>query len=141
MPLLFVTHEIVCKVIASLNSQGASGPDGLPGAFYKHTVDVIVAPLAIIFNLSLQTGVIPDIWKKASITPVFKKGSPSDPANYRPISITCIACRLLEVVVRDGLLAHLRGCGIISSNQHGFLTRKSTTTQLLACCYDWNLGL
>ena len=43
--------------------------------------------------------------------------------------------------MRDGLLAHLRGCGIISSNQHGFLTRKSTTTQLLECCYDWNLGL
>ena len=42
--------------------------------------------------------------------------------------------------MRDGLLAHLRGCGI-SSNQHGFFTRKSTTTQLLECCYDWNLGL
>ncbi len=95
MPPLFITHEIVRKIIASLNSQGVPGPDRLPGAFYKNTVDVIVAPLAIIYNLSLQTGVIPDIWKKASITPVFKKGSPSDPSNYRPISITCIACRLL----------------------------------------------
>ena len=48
MPPLFVTHENVRKMIGNLQRQGAAGPDGLPGAFYKHTVDVVVAPLAII---------------------------------------------------------------------------------------------
>ena len=51
--------------------------------------------LAVIFNMSMQTGEIPSIWRFAIVTPVFKKGSLIDPTNYRPISLTCISCKLL----------------------------------------------
>jgi len=72
---------------------------------------------------------------------VFKKGSPSDPSNYRPISLTCISCKLLESVIKESLLCHLLQHNIINKHQHGFLRRKSTATQLLECNLDWNIAL
>jgi hypothetical protein len=92
-------------------------------------------------NISLQTADIPLIWKFASITPIFKRGSPSDPANYRPISLTCIASKLMEVGIKDTLLTHMYSSGLLNNSQHGFLKNKSTTTHLLECCLDWNVAL
>jgi len=96
---------------------------------------------SVIFNLSLQSGHFPGLWKCASITPVFFKRCTSDHANYRPISLTCIACKLLETGVKDTLLRYLLQHNLISPHQNGFLSRRSTTTQLLECCLDWNVTL
>ena len=114
-------------------ANGSAGPDNLPAEFYKVTDSFVRFPLSLIFNLylSIQIGELPDIWKVASVTPIFKKGSPSDPANYRPISLTCVACKLIETGIKSNLLNHLRRNNVISNSQHGFLSRKSTTTQLL----------
>jgi len=71
----------------------------------------------------------------------FKKGASSDPANYRPTSLTSIASKLLETCVKDTLLRYLLQHKLISPHQRGFLSRRSTTTQLLECCLDWNVAL
>ena len=141
MPTSFFTPFEVSKCIKNLKHNGSAGPDNLPAEFYKVTDSFVRFPLSIIFNLSIQTGELPDIWKVASVTPIFKKGSPSDPANYRPISLTCVACKLLETGIKSNLLNHLRRNNVISNSQHGFLSRKSTTTQLLECFSDWNIAL
>ena len=141
VPPIFFTPSLVTKYINKLKTNGSPGPDGIPPEFYKVTANFVSFPLSQIFNLSLQTGHLPALWKLASITPVFKKGAASDPANYRPISLTCIACKLLETGVKDNLLKYLSQHKIISRHQHGFLSRKSTTTQLLECCLDWNIAL
>ena len=91
--------------------------------------------------LSIQTGELPSIWKHACITAVFKKGSPSNPSNYRPISLTCIACKLIEIGIKEALINHLLQHKLISHHQHGFLSRKSTCTQLLECCANWNVAI
>ena len=141
MAAVFFTPEAVQKSIRGLKSNSSAGPDGLPAVFFKNAASLICFPLSVIFNLSLQTGDLPVIWKNASVTPVFKKGSPSDPSNYRPISLTCIACKLMECTIKDGLLLHLKQHGLIDRNQYGFLSRKSTTSHLLDCTLDWNLAL
>ena len=53
--------------------------------------------VAIMYNKSLTTGDIPNDWKLANVTPVFKKGSKSNPSNYRPVSLTVNLCKILEV--------------------------------------------
>ena len=101
----------------------------------------IAYPLSVIFNLSLQSGQFPEMWLSAIVTPVFKKGSRSDLANYRLISLTCVACILMEHGDKASILNHLLNNKIISQHQHGCLNKKSTATQLLECCLDWNLAL
>ena len=59
------------------------------------------------FGLILQHGSLPDCWKLANVTPIFKKGPSSNPDNYRPISLTCIICKVFESVIKDQLLAFL----------------------------------
>ena len=141
MPPVFFTPATVKKHIKHLKSNASPGPDGVPAEFYKATASFISFPLSIIFNISIQTGELPSIWKHACITPVFKKGSPSDPTNYRPISLTCIACKLIEMGIKEALMNHLLQHKLISQHQHGFLSRKSTNTQLLECCADWNVAM
>ena len=127
-------RSVLVSVSGHLQTGSTSGPDGLPAIFYKNTANSISYPLSILFNLSLQTADIPSVWKLASVTPIFKKGSPSDPSNYRPISLTCIASKLMEAGIKDHLLAHMKNSGVLSNCQHGFMARKSTTTHLLECC-------
>ena len=137
----FFTPDLVKKYIKLLKVNSGGGPDGLPAVFFRNTADCIAYPLSILFNISLQTADIPLVWKLASITPIYKKGSPSDPANYRPISLTCIASKLMEVGIKDTLLTHMKRAGLLNSFQHGFLKNRSTTTHLLECCLDWNVAL
>ena len=82
-----------------------------------------IAPiLAYIYNESLAQGNVPDDWRQANVAPVFKKGEKYDPANYRPVSLTCICCKTLENILAD--------C------QHGFCSQRSCETQLVQFFHD-----
>ena len=65
----------------------------------------------------------------------------SDPANYRPISLTCIACRIMEKIVKDTVMSYLYDHKLINKAQHGFLAKHSTVSQLLECTNDWTLSM
>ena len=55
--------------------------------------------LALIYNESLARGDVPDEWRQANVSPVFKKGEKYDAANYRQVSLTCICCKTLEHIL------------------------------------------
>ena len=57
------------------------------------------ASLCLLFSKSLELGIVPNDWKRADVTAVFKKGSKSDPGNL-PVSLTCIVCKVMESVMR-----------------------------------------
>ena len=86
-------------------------------------MEVLAGPIARIYNLSLSTGVFPDIFRHAIIHPVFKAGgkSPRDPGSYRPISILSSLSKILEIVVRNTLLEWLDTINFIPKSQFGFL--------------------
>ena len=97
--------------------------------------------LRFIFQQSLNSGCVPFDWKFALVNPVHKKGPRSDPANYRPISLTCISYKLLEHVISSSIMKHLDQNNILSPFQHGFRLRHSCETQLLATVHDLAKGI
>ena len=110
----------------------ASGPDMISAQFLKHTACSIAPSITNLFNLSLRVGRIPDKWKESVITPIPKSAAKSsDPGNYRPISLTCLLCKLLEKHVYGLMYEHLAKCQELSNLQWGFRSGRSTVTALL----------
>jgi len=133
--------DIVYAELHSLANKFSYGPDGLPAFFLKKLAFELAEPLATIFEVSFRSGILPKIWLEATVTPVFKKGSRTDVKNYRPISLTCVPCKVMEAIVRDKLTNFLTASAIVSPNQHGFLARRSTVTQLLSCLNHWTSAI
>ena len=80
----------VRKLLLSINPNKSPGPDGLHSKALKELTNVITEPLTIIFNVSKDTGIVPNIWKLGNIVALFKKGANTDHGNYRPVSLTSI---------------------------------------------------
>ncbi|PIK45564.1 hypothetical protein BSL78_17579 [Apostichopus japonicus] len=91
----------------------------------------ISGPLAILFNKSLDEGIVPDDWRAANVIPIFKKGSKHDPCNYRPVSLTSTACKILEMLIKDAIIKHLDDHQLLKDTQHGFTKGRSTLSNLL----------
>ena len=127
----------ISKHLKLINSQSSAGPDNYPGIFWHSLHSDIALPLSLIFNKSFSSGCLPSCWKHSVITPIFKKGDPTMAANYRPISLTSIPCKVMESIVREALLDHLTINNFLSPDQHGFLASHSTGSQLLECINDW----
>ncbi len=75
---------------------------------------------------------MPEDWRLANVTPIFKKGSKQDKANYRPISLTSVVCKLMESVIRDKVTTFVEQNNLIRNSQHGFSRGKSCLTNLLS---------
>ena len=142
MSSITFSAELVKRYLLSQKNSLTSGVDGLPQAFFKNCACSLSVPLSIIFTKSYRLGTIPNSWRSANITPIYKgSGSAHSPNNYRPISLTCIASKVMELIVRDNILTFLRSNDLISHSQHGFLPGKSTTSQLIETLNDWTLSL
>ena len=121
----------VQKKLADLRQDSAPGPDGITARVLKDHAEALAPALTWIYNKSMKEGVVPEDWRRANVTPIFKKGSKADPGNYRPVSLTSIPCRVMESCIRDGIVDHLERNKLIRSSQHGFMRKKSCTTNLL----------
>ena len=84
---------------------------------------------------------MPEDWTKARVTPIYKKGDKSSAANYRPISLTCIACKIQEHIVTSHLVKHLNVNNILYDLQHGFREKRSCETQLVMLIEDLSRNL
>ena len=137
-----VEDSDIIKAMKNMNSNSAAGPDGIHPKFINNIFSYLVKPLKKIFNLSLSTGVAPDSWKFSEVIPIYKNNrKPNNCASYRPVSLTSYMSKLLEKIIHTKLLKHLTDFDVITKSQHGFLSRKSTTTNLLECLNDWTLAL
>ena len=127
----------VIKIVKSLKNDSSSGLDNFTPFFLKNILAYIANPLNKLFNVSLDEGKIPEDWKKASIIPIFKKGDRQNVKNYRPVSLTSTICKILERIIREQLMKYLLDNNIIPSEQHGFMPKKSTMTNLIECMDSW----
>ena len=132
-----ITPEIVRKKLQKLNISKSPGPDALHPRILNELSHTICTPLSIIYNQSIVSGTLPSQWKTANITAIHKKGNKSLASNYRPISLTCIVCKILESIIRDAVMKHMIKNNLLSNKQYGFISGRSTVLQLLHVLDTW----
>ena len=128
---VYISEVMVVKMLENLKEDKAPGIDEIHPKFLKEVRNEIGAILAGIFNDSIKSGVIPRDWRDAIVTPLFKKGSRGETSNYRPVSLTCIICKVLERIVKERMVEHLNKNRLINNSQHGFTKGRSCLTNLL----------
>ena len=131
-----LSTSIVWDILRSLPSKNSTSPDNIPYILLKYCADSLAEIITDIFRCIIDNGQIPSIWKSSLIIPLYKKGEKSDPTNYRPISLTCTLCRILERIIAKQLIKYLEDKKFFNQNQFGFLKSRSTTTQLLSTMDD-----
>ena len=132
-----VSKDGVIKLLKGLNSSKALGPDELHPRVLKELATELGPVFAHLFQQSIDTGEIPKEWSLANICPLFKKSDRSLACNYRPVSLTCVPCKLLEHIVCSNIMAHLYEHKLLSDRQHAFRKGHSCETQLTTVIIDW----
>ena len=108
-----------------------AGPDDIPSRVLKLCAAEVCPFLQFIFTQSLNEGTIPSDWLKANITPIHKKGDRCVPANYRPISLASVCCKVMEHIIFHSCMSHLESNDIINFAQHGLRPGDLCTSQLI----------
>jgi len=75
---------------------------------------------------------VPEDWRKANVTPIFKKGKKEDPGNYRLVSLTSIPEKVIEEIILNVVIKQVEKKKVIECSQHGFTKGKSCLTNLIA---------
>ena len=123
-----VSAARVASLLSTLDRSKACGSDNLSGFTLRECADVLAAPLSVLFNKCLSTGVFPTRWKDATVIPVHKKGLRNRAENYRSVSLLPIVSKVLEKILCDAFVRHISPA--ISPSQHGFVPGKSCVTNL-----------
>jgi hypothetical protein len=131
MPRVQITREKIKEKIKELRRETAPGPDGITPRMLKELGSSILEPLEIIFKQLVSDGRVPNEWKTATVSPIFKKGTKGNPGNYRPVSLTSVPCKILESIIKDNLMDHLLTNNLIRDSQHGFMPGKSCASNLV----------
>jgi len=87
--------------LSILGAHKSMGPNGNHPRVLRELADVTAEQLSIIFERSWKTGEVPKDWRKASVTPIFKKGKKEDPGNYRLVSLTSIPGKTMEQLILE----------------------------------------
>ena len=96
---LHISPPGVNKQLKELNINKASGPDEIPARMLRDYADEITPALTHLFQQSYVKGVLPSDWSKARVASIYKSGDKSNPANYRPVSLTCLCCNILKHII------------------------------------------
>ena len=116
---------MVAMIIRDMKDNKSPGVNGIPPKLLLENVEQISIPLATMFSLSLEEGIVPLEWEEANIIPLFKTSSRNKSENYRPVSLTSVICKLLERLIKDILVDILvKSKKLINPSQHGFLKVK-----------------
>ena len=125
------------KLLLGLNTNKATGPDGVKARLLRS----ISSSLSCLFNMSLNKGKLPCDWKRANVTPVYKKGEKELVTNYRPITLTSLVVKAMEKLVTNHILSYLENHTLLSPHQYGFRAGLSCTSQLILLFHTWASAL
>lgn len=124
--LMDTNESEVESVLIGLRDDCAVGWDKISSKVLKISKHVLVRPITYICNLSLNSGLFPNYFKIAIIHPIHKAGDKKTPNNYRPISVLPTLSKILERLMNNRLTKFLDKYNILSQNQYGFISGRST---------------
>ncbi|GAB0178736.1 mitochondrial enolase superfamily member 1 [Grus japonensis] len=110
------------------------GPHGIHLRVLKELAEELAKPLSIIYQQSWLTGEVPDDWRLANVTPIYKKGQKEDPGSYRPVSLTSIPGKIMERFILSVLTRQVQDNQGIRPSQHEFMKGRSCLTNLISFC-------
>ena len=125
-----IDKDGVEKLLSKIKPHKACGPDQIPNMVLKNCAKTLAPGVTLLFQKSLDTGIIPKDWTDANIAPVFKKGDKHAPENYRPVSLTSVISKTLEHIICHHLHAHFDKHKLLTDVNHGFRSGYSCETQL-----------
>ena len=131
MDNLSISLGDVLAALSKLNVSRAPGPDDVHPHLLKSCSGAVAFPLFLIFVKSLRSCELPAAWKCSIVVPLFKSGSRCSPANYRPVSLTSVACKTMERILAVHIEQFLEANGLLSERQFGFRKGRSTEDQML----------
>ena len=132
-----VSCQEVFNLIQKIPSNKASGLDNISARLLKEASSIVTRSLTFIITLSITTGIFPNAWKRARVSPIFKEDLRTDPNNYRPISVLPVVSKLIERVVFNQLYEYLNDNNLLTESQSGFRPMFSTETALLEVTNEW----
>ena len=138
--IVIIESEII-KALKVLKPDKSPGMDMLHPRLLREVREELEAPLAKIFIKSLESMTVPNEWKTARISAIFKKGNKSLAGNYRPVSLTSVVGKVMERLVRDHLINHFERNNLFTTKQYGFIGGRSTALQLLRVLDEWTEAL
>ena len=141
IPSIIISARKVRRVLRSLKTDKASGPDGVPPRFLKEFAGELAPVLCRLFRLILISCTYPSSWKHALVQPVPKKGDRSNPSNYRPIALTSAVAKVFETLLNSHFNKHLESNNLLSDHQYGFRKARSTGDLLSYHTHTWSSSL
>ena len=126
-----ITEDEVLEVVKNLDAKKSTGHDGFSILIIKKLAAELSVPLALIFNMSIKDGTVPDELKIARVVPIHKKESKNNFTNYRPISILPGFSKILERLVFNRCISFLNKHDILFENQFGFRPKHSTNMAII----------
>lgn len=120
MQIAPTTPNEICTIVKKMENKHSCGYDEMPICLVKEHIEVLAEPLSDYFNKCIKEAIFPEQLKIAKVIPVYKKGSKSDPKNYRPISLLPLLSKLFEKILKFRLLAHLRANKVLNDRQFGY---------------------
>ena len=134
--LLHISENCVFMLLDSIDVSKSCGPDKLHGRLLQSLAKEIILVVHYICTQSLCIGELLNGRTQANVASIFKKGSKLQAVNYRPVSLTCITCKLFEHIICKHILSHLEDHKILTDLQHGFRSGRSYETQLVTNFQD-----
>ena len=135
-PDIEITETGILKLLQNVIPYQAQIPDNIQPRILKELAVEIEPSIAVIFRKSYETGEVPTDWLQANVSPSFKNGQKYLASNYRPISLTCIASKLIEHILVSSTMKHAHSHNILYDLQHGFRSYVSGETQPIQFTHD-----
>jgi hypothetical protein len=121
------------QVVENFKSNKASGYDDIVNEHIKSTINIALPIYCKLFNILLNSGLIPESWSQGVIFPIYKnKGDTKDPSSYRPITLVSCFSKTFTSVLNDRLCELSDEVGLISESQTGFRKRYSTLDNIFS---------